>query len=55
MVQPYDRNALHWCTYMLLPVLQVPCDCTHVCHPSWPQIVMAQLIRIMDAQPPRQA
>ena len=24
-----------------------PCDCTHVCHPSWPQVVMADMINIM--------
>ena len=26
---------------------EVPCDCTHVCHPSWPQVVMADLLNIM--------
>ena len=38
---------------------EVLCDCTHVCHPSWPQIIMAQLLRIMGApgleSPARQA
>lgn len=27
---------------------EVACDCTHVCHPSWPQIVMAAFARLMD-------
>lgn len=27
---------------------EVPCDCTHVCHPSGPQVIMADMLNIMQ-------
>lgn len=26
----------------------IQCDCTHVCHPSWPQVAMADMINIVN-------
>lgn len=30
---------------------EVACDCTHVCHPSYPQIILAGWPRIMEQYP----